>query len=201
MATQGIDQSRDDGQLLELVCRGDVRAFEALYNRYKDQVYHTALAILNDPATAEDVLQDCFLRFHANADRIDGSIPLSPWLHRVTVNLAYNALARRKRSAGVVGLMLDGLDLGVDPAPDRLAERAETRDTILAAIDHLSFEHRIVVILFYLSEFSVEEIAYILDCPVGTVKSRLHYARHKLRSQLAKETQKGVAAKYGLAGA
>lgn len=200
MATQGIEQGCDDGQLLDLVCRGDVRAFETLYNRYKGQVFRTALAILNDPAAAEDVLQDCFLRFHANADRIDGSIPLSPWLHRVTVNLAYNALARRKRSVGVAGLMLDALTPGGGSAPDRLAERAETRDAVLAAIEQLSFEHRIVVILFYLSEFSVEEIAYILDCPVGTVKSRLHYARNKLRSQLAEETQEGVDARYGLAG-
>lgn len=198
---RGMDAVHDDSQLIEQVRRGDVRAFEALFDRYKGHVYRTALAIINDPSAAEDILQDCFLRLHANVDRIDGSIPISPWLHRVTVNLAYNYVARRKRSSGMVDLMADGLVAGISASPDRVAEHAETRNALLAAIDQLSFEHRVVVILFYLSEFSLEEIAYILDCPVGTVKSRLHYARNKLRSQIAEQAQEGIEVSYGFAGA
>jgi RNA polymerase sigma-70 factor (ECF subfamily) len=161
---------------------GDLRAFEGLFEKYKGQVYRAALAITNDSGAAEDILQDCFLRLHANIDRLDGSTPISPWLHRVTVNLAYNYVAKRKRRDPLAPLW-EALHVATSSA-DRDVERATTRDEIQQAIDSLSFSHRVVITLFYLSEFSIEEIAYILDCPVGTVKSRLHYARQALRRRL-----------------
>ncbi|MEA3337813.1 MAG: sigma-70 family RNA polymerase sigma factor [Chloroflexota bacterium] len=175
----------EDGQLIQQVRNGDLRAFETLYNKYKGQVYRTALAVTSDPGAAEDILQDCFLRVHANIDRLDGSVPISPWLHRVTVNLAYNLVAKRKRRAGSLEGIIETLKAGIVDSPDRFVEDAEVRDRVQAAIDTLSFNQRVVVTLFYLGEFNLEEIAYILDCPVGTVKSRLHYARNKLRVQLA----------------
>ncbi len=177
----------EDGRLIEQIRKGDLRAFEVLYDKYKGQVYRAGLAITHDPGAAEDILQDCFLRVHANIHRLDGSAPISPWLHRVTVNLAYNFVARRKRS----GSSLDLGDLLASPhaSPDHLAERSELRDSVQSAIDRLSFGQRVVVILFYLGDFSIEEIAYILDCPLGTVKSRLHYARNKLRTELTDEAQ------------
>lgn len=189
----------EDSRLIEQIRNGDLRAFEALYDKYKGHVYRTALAITNDSAAAEDLLQDCFLRLHANIDRLDGSTPISPWLHRVTVNLAYNFVARRKRAVSAMEALLDNIS-GPGASPERAAEHGELRTLVDAAIEQLSFEHRVVVILFYLSEFSLEEIAYILDCPIGTVKSRLHYARHKLRAQLVAEARPGFEAFYGLAG-
>ena len=188
----------EDDELLAQIRRGDLQAFEALYDKYKGQVYRTALAIAGDSSAAEDILQDCFLRLHANIDRIDGSVPISPWLHRVTVNLAYNLVARRKR---IVGSLDSGADYlaGAAVPLARVAERSEVRDRVQTAIDSLSFQQRAVVVLFYLAEFSLEEIAYILNCPVGTVKSRLHYARNKLRSQL--QEQESVEVPYELAQA
>jgi len=188
----------DDGKLIQQVRDGDLQSFETLFHKYKGLVFRTALAITRDANAAEDILQDCFLRLHANIDRLDGSVPISPWLHRVTVNLAYNVLASRRRVSSPLDFVVETLTALPSSAPDRLAERLETRDALRRAIDSLDFRHRVVVILFYLSDFSLEEIAYILDCPVGTVKSRLHYARNKLRSQLAGElTEAGIT--YGLA--
>lgn len=189
----------EDGELIQQVRSGDLRAFETLYGKYKGQVYRAALAITNDASAAEDILQDCFLRLHANIDRVDGSVPISPWLHRVTVNLAYNFVARRKRSVGGLEMILEGLNSTAGGLPDLVAERSETQDAVRAAIDMLSFEQRVVVVLFYLSDFNLEEIAYVLDCPVGTVKSRLHYARNKLRVQLTEETLGLPGMSYGLA--
>lgn len=177
----------EDGELIQQSRSGDLRAFEALYNRYKGQVYRAVLAITGDAAAAEDVLQECFLRLHANIDRIDGSTPISPWLHRVAVNLAYNHVARNKRRASPLSSLVDLLAAGGGATPDRHAERNETNNAVQAAIASLSLSHRLVVTLFYLCDFSLEEIAYVLDCPVGTVKSRLYYARNQLRSQLASE--------------
>ncbi|MCA9870870.1 MAG: RNA polymerase sigma factor [Caldilineae bacterium] len=174
----------EDGQLIAQIRRGDLRAFEALYNKYRSQVYRAALAITNDTGAAEDILQDCFLRLHANIDRIDGSTPISPWLHRVTVNLAYNYVAKRKRRANPAESVFEALHATANHSMERHVESAATRDEVQEAIDSLSLPHRVVITLFYLSEFSIEEIAYILDCPVGTVKSRLHYARNILRKRL-----------------
>lgn len=177
----------DDGHLIAQVRRGDLRSFEVLYEKYKGQVYRAALAIANDSGAAEDILQDCFLRLHANIDRIDGSTPISPWLHRVTVNLSYNYVAKRKRRAEPGEAVLERLHWAEGSSIDRHVESAAARDEVQEAIDSLSLPHRVVITLFYLSEFSVEEIAYILDCPVGTVKSRLHYARNTLRKRLMGE--------------
>lgn len=189
----------DDDQLIQQVRSGDLRAFEALYHKYKTQVYRTALAITSDASAAEDILQDCFLRLHANIDRIDGSVPISPWLHRVTVNLAYNLVARRKRAVGALDVVLETLTASIGSLPERAAEHKEMRDTVQAAIDSLSFAQRVVVILFYQGEFNLEEIAYILDCPVGTVKSRLHYARNRLRELLGQEAAESFEFSYGTA--
>lgn len=177
----------DDGELIQQSRSGDLRAFEALYDRYKSQVYRAVLAITGDAVSAEDILQETFLRLHANIDRVDGSTPISPWLHRVAVNLAYNHVARNRRRASPLSSLLDLLVAGASSGPVRHVERAETNNAVQAAIASLSISHRLVVTLFYLCDFSLEEIAYILDCPVGTVKSRLYYARNQLRTQLSSE--------------
>jgi len=176
-----------DDQLITQVRGGDLGALETLYDKYKGQIYRTALAITRDPQAAEDILQDCFLRLHANIDRLDGSLPIAPWLHRVTVNLSYNWHTRGRRWIHSLDGVIENLVSSSRGLPERQAERMELRDTVQKAIDTLSFSQRVVVVLFYLSGFSLEEIAYVLDCPVGTVKSRLHYARRNLRRWLEKE--------------
>jgi RNA polymerase sigma-70 factor (ECF subfamily) len=178
----------NDEQLITQIRCGDTKALETLYDKYKSQIYRTALAVTRDQQAAEDILQDTFLRLHANVGHLDGSVPIAPWLHRVTVNLSYNWHARGRRWVhsleGVIENLVSSPSHG---SPERQAERMELHDIVQQAIGTLSFGHRIVVILFYLNGFNLEEIAYILDCPVGTVKSRLHYARQNMRRWLERE--------------
>ncbi|MCC7354026.1 MAG: sigma-70 family RNA polymerase sigma factor [Anaerolineae bacterium] len=174
----------DDQQLIAQIRSGDWRAFEALYDKYKGQVYRTALAVTRDRTASEDILQDCFLRFHAHVNHLDGSIPLSPWLYRVTVNLSYNWLTRRRRASFSLEQLVDGLVAGPQASPEHYAESREIETIVQSVLAKLSFEHRAVVVLYYLNDLSVEEIALILGCPVGTVKSRLYYARKALRNAL-----------------
>ena len=176
-----------DDQLLTQIRGGDIKALEILYDKYKGQIYRTALAVTHDQQTAEDILQDAFLRLHANIDRLDGSVPIAPWLHRVTVNLGYNWHARGRRWVHSLEGVIENLVSTPHGSPERQAERTELRDVVQEAIITLSFNQRVVVILFYMNGFNLEEIAYILDCPVGTVKSRLHYARRNLRRWLERE--------------
>jgi len=177
----------DDDQLITQIRGGDLKALEMLYDKYKEQIYRTALAITRDQQAAEDILQDCFLRLHANVNRLDGSVPIAPWLYRVTVNLSYNWHAKGRRWVHSLEELLENLVSSPQASPERQAERMELKDIVQKAIDTLSFGQRAVVVLFYLGGFSLEEIAYILDCPVGTVKSRLHYARRNLRRWLERE--------------
>ncbi len=178
---------QDDGVLIRRIREGDLRAFEELYSRYQRPIYQTALAITHDRQAAEEILQDCFVRAYGHLGRIDPSAPLSPWLHRIAVNLSYNWSMRRRSRLVPLDDVWEHLLAAAGHEPEKQAERAELQETVRRAIDSLGFKHKIVIVLFYLQGFQLSEIAYILDCPEGTVKSRLHYACRRLREKLSRE--------------
>lgn len=189
----------EDADLVERIKAGDLMAFETLYNRHKGPIYRTALAITRQQEAAEDILQECFLRAYRHMDKVDDRAPVGAWLHRIAVNLSYNWLSRRRFSLMPLEEVVDQLVSGPVPSPESTLERGELRQTIQDAIAELEFNHRMVVILFYLQDFSLADIAYILDCPVGTVKSRLHYAREHLRRKLEADRRlpAGLAYEFG----
>jgi len=176
--------TQDDTSLVHRTQQGDMDAFEALFHKYQGAIYRTALAITRDPGAAEEVLQDCFYKTYLNIMKITGEGSLSPWLHRVAVNLSCNALKKRRVWLEPLESVADYFFTEPQHSPEHMAETAELRGTMRDVINTLSLKHRIVVTLHYLQDFSLPEIAYILDLPVGTVKSRLHHARKELREKL-----------------
>ena len=179
-------ESADESALIRRLHTGDVKALGALFERYRALVYRTALAITRDEHTAEDILQECFLRVYTYATSIDPERPLRPWLYRVTVNLAYDRSARRpvRPLDDVIEWLADLA--GALPAPDDRAEEKELLRTVREVIAELPTAHRAVIVLHYLENLSLEEIAQVMELPLGTVKSRLHYARERLREMLAR---------------
>ncbi len=175
----------EDSVLILKARQGDITAFEAIYNKYKTQVYRTAMGLVRNADVADEILQDCFVRVHANLDKLDGERGLAPWLHRVTVNLCYTYLARNRTNAECLDDLAEALPCGPTSSPEGLTLRAELQAAIQEGLDRLEFAHKTVVVLYYLQGLTVEEIAYTLQCPVGTVKSRLFYAREALRAHLA----------------
>ena len=173
-----------DRELIQRLCDGDLAALGALYDRYRLPVFHTALAITHDRQAAEDILQECFLKVNTYARRIDVSLPLEPWLYRVTVNLAYTYVSRRSRWLTSLESVIDRLVAPARTNTEYHAEMSELQTVIQQAIDGLQPNQRMTVILYYLNDLSLKEISYILDCPVGTVKSRLYYGREHLKRQL-----------------
>src|SRR5207248_787147 len=150
------------------------------------------LPLTQDPSAAEEIVVDTFARAHRALARLEPDDSLRPWLYRVAVNLSYN---RRPRK----GLVLSSLDDAVDEAiatddgsPSHVAEQAELRRFVLQSVDALGPKHRIVVVLHYLNGLNLAEIAEVVDCPVGTVKSRLHYALRRLRTHLAAHPELGI---------
>jgi RNA polymerase sigma-70 factor (ECF subfamily) len=188
-----------DALLIERLRTEDLSALGALFDRYYPQVYRTALVITRDNAVAEDIAQDCFLKLHQYANRIDTSLPLAPWLYRVTVNLSYTWISRRQKRRISLEALVDQLMSPPWHAPDHVAEQGETQKLVRQAISELHFNQRVVIVLHYLSGLSLEEIAEILDCPVGTVKSRLYYARENLRRRLG-ELHRTIEVAHGYAG-
>ncbi|MGH2499454.1 MAG: RNA polymerase sigma factor [Candidatus Limnocylindria bacterium] len=176
---------RSDRELVLAARAGDVRAFDALFYRYRDGIFRLALAITKDPSHAEEIVVDAFARAYRALARLEPDDSLRPWLYRVAVNLSYN---RRPRK----GLTLSPLDDAVedalapeDASPAEAAELAELRRAVLECVERLGPKHRTVVVLHYLNGLNLGEIAQIVECPVGTVKSRLHYALRHLRTSLS----------------
>jgi RNA polymerase sigma-70 factor (ECF subfamily) len=186
-----------DAELVSRIKEGDLVAFEALYDKYKGQIYRTALAITHQREAAEEILQDCFLRAYRHIHKVNSEAHLSPWLHRIAINLAHNWIARERPWASLEEFV-DWLTVSPRLSPERIVEEKELQDVVQQAVDSLEFRQRAVVILFYLQGFNLTEIAYVLDCPVGTVKSRLYHARENLRRKLMgdERVSRGVAYEY-----
>lgn len=183
-AADAVDE-RTDRQLVLATRGGEMRAFDALFYRYKDGIFRVGLAITKDPSHAEEIVVDTFARAFRAIDRLEPADSLRPWLYRVAVNLSYN---RRPRTGIVFSPLEDALAGAATPdegSPPMRAEQAERRAAVLESIDRLGPKHKVVVILHYLNGLALAEIAEIAGCPVGTVKSRLHYALRQLRMHLS----------------
>jgi RNA polymerase sigma-70 factor (ECF subfamily) len=175
----------NDSDLIGQLQQGSLDALGILYDRHQRMVYRTALAITGDTDAAADLLQDVFLRLHRFASHIDSSRPLEPWLYRMTANLAYTWVKRSSRWLRPLQEMTDWI-LGARKYDSQtVPEIDEQLHQLQQIITSLPVHQRIVVVLYYLNDLSLQEIAEILDVPLGTVKSRLHYGREAVRKQLA----------------
>jgi RNA polymerase sigma-70 factor (ECF subfamily) len=173
-----------DRELILQLQQGSLEALGDLYDRYRQLVYRTALGITGDPDVASDLLQDVFLRLHRFADRIDVERPLEPWLYRMTANLAYTWIKRRKRWLQPLEDLAEWLVGSARNTPHEVVEMRDEWQQVQKAVSGLPLAQRVVVVLYYLNDLSLQEISDILDVPVGTVKSRLHYGRQALKKNL-----------------
>jgi RNA polymerase sigma-70 factor (ECF subfamily) len=173
-----------DSELILLLQKGSLEALGELYDRHQRLVYRTALVITGDNEAAADLLQDVFLRLHRFAAHIDVSRPLEPWLYRVTANQSYTGVIRNQRWCLPIEEVADwiaGNKRGSLPRPEMLNEEWQQ---VQQAVTALPLSQRVVVVLYYLNDLSLTEISEILEVPVGTVKSRLHYGREALKKTL-----------------
>lgn len=182
------ESEHEDIGLVTRIRSGDMAAFERLYDKYKRPLYQTALAITGDGGAAEEVMQDCFVRAHRAMGRVVASGSLSPWLHRIVVNLACNWASRHRRWLSALDVWLERLS-APGLAPDQAAEQVEVGEVVRQALGSLNSTQRAVIVLFYVQGFTLAELAYIMDCPVGTVKSRLHYACKAFRERLRQDAR------------
>jgi RNA polymerase sigma-70 factor (ECF subfamily) len=163
---------------------GNLDALGDLYDLYNRLVYRTALGVTGDPESASDLLQEVFLRLFRFAARIDPDRPLEPWLYRMTANLSYTWVKKRRWAQPIedVGEWLAGPRKS---QPTYRAEKNEAWKQVEEAIQELPLPQRMVIVLYYINECSLQEVSDILEIPAGTVKSRLHYARQSLKEHMS----------------
>ena len=182
-------QNTSDQELILQIQGGSLNALGVLYDRHRRLVYRTALAITSDPEAAADLLQDVFLRLHRFAERVDATRPLEPWLYRVTANLSYTWVKRQQRWTRPLEDIAEWLVGSKKNSPQHVAEQDEESLQVQQAISNLPLAQRIVVVLYYVNDLSLQEISEILEIPEGTVKSRLHYGRQSLKKHLNLESE------------
>ncbi|MBI2162304.1 MAG: sigma-70 family RNA polymerase sigma factor [Candidatus Rokubacteria bacterium] len=180
----------DDLALVERCRAGDVAAFEPLVEKYRQRVYRLAFNVLRDTEEALDAAQEAFIRAYQALPRFRGQSAFYTWLFRITMNVAADRVrqrAARGRAFGTERVEEEEWDRTlVDPseAPDASAARAEERRRIQRALESLPEHHRAIIMLSDLEGLSYREIAEVLGIPMGTVMSRLHNARKRLRQAL-----------------
>jgi RNA polymerase sigma-70 factor, ECF subfamily len=169
-------------------CRqNDPRAWHCLVRSYTPLVYRMALRMLKDRQAAEDAAQEVFILVHRAIASHDPTRPLAPWLARITYNECLKRLAKTRRSAEKE-LIIEQNDFA-DPdnamSPESRVNRRQISQRIDHALDRLAAQDRAMILMRYREGFSDSEISHATRMPVGTVKTRLHRARGKLRKYLA----------------
>jgi RNA polymerase sigma-70 factor (ECF subfamily) len=185
-------EDRPDLRLVEKCQDGDAAAFDELVHRYKNRVYNVAYRFLGNHEDAQDVAQETFIRAYKGIQSFKGAAKVSTWLHSIAGNLAKNRLRDSHRREGNKETSIKALaekpahDPFADdgPAPDEMAQKSELDDALQRCLGELPEHYRMAFVLRTFDGLTYEEIADTMDCPLGTVKSRLNQARTLLRDRL-----------------
>ena len=181
-----------DLSLVRRVQAGERGAFDLLVLKYQHKVVKLVMRYLRDPTEAEDVAQEAFIKAYRALPQFRGDSAFYTWLYRIAINTAKNALVSRDRSPIAYEINLNSDDDAPDvtsrlrdpDTPEGLALSEEIRSTVTAAIDALPEDLRTAIVLRELDGMSYEEIAAAMDCPVGTVRSRIFRAREAIDKRL-----------------
>jgi RNA polymerase sigma-70 factor (ECF subfamily) len=180
----------DDQALLERCRQGDVDAFEPLVEKYRQRVWRLAYHVLRDKEEAWDVAQEAFVRAWSALDSFRGQSAFYTWLFRITMNVAMDRVRQRGARGRAFGTERvpeeewERTMIEQGAAPDDTASRIEERERIERALATLPEHHRTIIMMSDLEGLSYREIAEVLQIPMGTVMSRLHNARKRLREAL-----------------
>lgn len=174
-------EASSEFELLRRVAEKDRTAFEELYHRYYPRLFAYVFRLTRRADLVEEVLNDTMLAIWTHAPRFAGRSRPSTWIFGIGHHKALKALARPRLGQGEEPREGDAIE---PHGPDTVLDRRELKSLLGRALRLLSPEQRAVVELTYFHEFSYQEIAEILDCPVNTVKTRMFHARRRLRGLL-----------------
>lgn len=182
----------EEQELVKRARQGDLSAYDDLVRRYQERIYATLYHMTSNHEDANDLAQEAFIKAFQALKTFKGGSSFYTWVYRIAVNKTINFLKQRKNRTQ---MSLNDLDFNAEHDPDlvalvsektprREAGLAELQEKLNEAMQTLSEAHRLVVTLHDVQGLSHEEIAKIMDCNIGTVRSRLFYARQQLQGQL-----------------
>jgi RNA polymerase sigma-70 factor, ECF subfamily len=183
--------SLDDDILIKAHLKGDPNAFEVLFKKYREQVARLVYSIAKDDSLVDDIVQEVFLLVYRHLAKFRQHAAFKTWVYRITVNEALRQLGRMKRwqplpegdfEPSRLPSTLVVFENG--DSPERVLIDGEQKRLVQHALDEIKPHHRMILVLYYLEDLSVQEIAQVLEIPEGSVKSRLFYARDSLRKVL-----------------
>jgi RNA polymerase sigma-70 factor (ECF subfamily) len=190
--TETDHSSTDEKTLVRAAQQGDMAAFEELVARHRDRVYARAYSMMRNEEEALDLSQEAWVKGWQRLRQFQGEASFGTWMTRIVINLCLDELRRQKRHRADSIEAMDEDSGGVERQmpvvtvnPTSGLERAELRQRIDRALGQLSHEHRTVLVLHEFEEMEYKEIAKTVGCSIGTVMSRLFYARRKLAALLA----------------
>jgi RNA polymerase sigma-70 factor (ECF subfamily) len=187
MSERDIDQ-----QLVERVLRGDKRSFELLVAKYQRRIFRLLSRLVRDPAEIEDVAQEAFIKAYRALPAFRGESAFYTWLYRIAINTAKNYLvARGRRPPTTTETEVEDAEgfseaesLRDVASPESLLQSKQVGDAVNRAIDKLPEDLRQAIVLRELEGLSYEEIAETMNCPIGTVRSRIFRAREAIAAEL-----------------
>jgi len=189
--TEKDHSSAEDQKLVRAAQKGDMAAFEELVARHRDKIYARALSMMRNEQEAIDLSQEAWVKGWQRLKQFQGEASFGTWMTRIVINLCLDQLRKQKRqrteSIEAMTEESGGVErhmpvLTVNPTAG--LERQELRQRIDRALNQLSYEHRTVLVLHEFEEMEYKQIAKAMDCSIGTVMSRLFYARRKLAALL-----------------
>jgi len=189
--TEKDHSSAEDQKLVRAAQKGDMAAFEELVARHRDKIYARALSMMRNEQEAIDLSQEAWVKGWQRLKQFQGEASFGTWMTRIVINLCLDQLRKQKRqrteSIEAMTEESGGVErhmpvLTVNPTAG--LERQELRQRIDRALSQLSYEHRTVLVLHEFEEMEYKQIAKAMECSIGTVMSRLFYARRKLAALL-----------------
>jgi RNA polymerase sigma-70 factor (ECF subfamily) len=189
---ENAHSSADDKSLVRAAQNGDMGAFEELVARHRDKIYARAYSMMRNEEEAIDLSQEAWIKAWQRLKQFQGDSSFGTWMTRIVINLCLDQLRRQKRHRAESIEVMDEEAGGVERQmpvvtvnPTERLERAELRQRIDQALDQLSETHRTALVLCEFEELEYKEIAKAMNCSIGTVMSRLFYARRKMAALLA----------------
>lgn len=185
------DQQENDQQLVARVQKGDRRAFDLLVIKYQHRILALVSRFVPDFAEAQDVAQEAFVKAYRALPNFRGDSQFYTWMYRIAVNTAKNYLVSRNRRTPTRDIDIDDAEFFAEEAsmkdissPDAVLQRDQLQKVVFDAIEDLPDELRRAITLRELEGLSYEEIAEVMDCPIGTVRSRIFRAREAIERKM-----------------
>jgi RNA polymerase sigma-70 factor (ECF subfamily) len=199
MSNQSQKAADSDEALVQAAQNGQMEAFEELVARHRDKVYARAVSMLRNEDEAVDLSQEAWVKAWQRLRQFQGESSFATWITRIVINLCLDQLRKQKRQRTESLEQLDDEAGGVErqmpvitPNPSERLEREELRQRIDSALAQLSVEHRTVLVLHEFEGLEYKAIAKAVGCSIGTVMSRLFYARRRMASLMAGLRQEGL---------